>query len=1035
MEPMGRIFNRVFISCAMVFLFLLSGELFLFQVSCQGQITVVPVPSNGQDQTIPHPAYRGHPTRFKAIARDTSGSGQTNVYFRWDVNGDGTWDTCLERGPWDYTDPYGRSWYFDSNFKVDCLRILLGDQGLYGGQGVSGMLSESESQDWPAHCKLIMATVEVNRNPANSSEPSSYASFPVMVHADVQRQLYNSGPGTFVVNAHYALDSEEALEIKRMVAREDALWSQHKLLQRTNVNLNTMTAYPTDPDTNTSRRYGSAAAMLWGLCLNGHIPAYPPGTYQDSPANPGYVPPHFADYGTRFQCDPLAEDAAALLNYLVLNLTSAEVTGGYSAGSSGITGYSNMHIGQALAALSEPGILGTYSQVPPTGSNPRQLIDTILDALMVTVEYRQSRCGCNPGYPVTDWHCLRDGGWEYMLRTNCTSDADVSGEAISFLVPGLLAARDGAGIELSAEAKGRLSNAFWINTKQHSLYIGSGSYRNSYRTSNTHQPDWNGGLLGVAGLLGIDQFSASTDCTYPWPNMKFSSCELRQNYDNLVSYIGRAWEHYGTGDNSWISGNYESVHSRYRLNAGGTGYSSNLGNINSFFTISAGLAGLDVPTLVHYQTPGSAAPDNTVFDWFRDYTVYMTNNQGSDGSMVQNWCTANAWGCGTNMHGAHKTAWGLVIPLSYYSNGRPYAIPEVSPTTVIEGCIGGGAGQTTLSHAASFHYDPYRSLAVYQWDVDSADGLWWDTAGPVDYQTADRYQTFSHTYLYHGTYTVTLRVVDDLNTSDVSTVTMTVAQSANYVPVADHGGSYVIVEANDLQLDGSATDQNEGCGDILSFSWDLNNDGLYDDAAGRDPLVPWAVISGLPLDTANTITLLVTDSWSASDTDSTSLTIQADSDYDGIPNITDNCPLDSNPDQNDIDGDLLGDVCDPDMDGDTVANGDDCAETDSDLWAAPGLVLNLGFFDGSTEDMNWDGPVEPGCLTPLYDLIRSPFASNFSDADCLFWDLSARSATDTAEPTAGSVYFYLVRVKNGCDSNLGQDSNGSARSGTLCPKP
>jgi len=36
-----------------------------------------------------------------------------------------------------------------------------------------------------------------------------------------------------------------------------------------------------------------------------------------------------------------------------------------------------------------------------------------------------------------------------------------------------------------------------------------------------------------------------------------------------------------------------------------------------------------------------------------------------------------------------------------------------------------------------------------------------------------------------------------------------------------------------------------------------------------------------------------------------------DRDYDGVPNLEDNCPDDPNPDQEDLDGDLIGDVCDP----------------------------------------------------------------------------------------------------------------------------
>jgi len=53
------------------------------------------------------------------------------------------------------------------------------------------------------------------------------------------------------------------------------------------------------------------------------------------------------------------------------------------------------------------------------------------------------------------------------------------------------------------------------------------------------------------------------------------------------------------------------------------------------------------------------------------------------------------------------------------------------------------------------------------------------------------------------------------------------------------------------------------------------------------------------------------------------LIVSADFDEDGVPNRSDNCPDDYNPDQMDTDRDGLGDVCDPDIDGDEVFNDQD----------------------------------------------------------------------------------------------------------------
>ena len=59
--------------------------------------------------------------------------------------------------------------------------------------------------------------------------------------------------------------------------------------------------------------------------------------------------------------------------------------------------------------------------------------------------------------------------------------------------------------------------------------------------------------------------------------------------------------------------------------------------------------------------------------------------------------------------------------------------------------------------------------------------------------------------------------------------------------------------------------------------------------------------------------------------------LAADSDLDGFPDIDDNCPIDDNPSQNDLDQDNIGDLCDPDQDGDGALDSDDCDPRNTSL--------------------------------------------------------------------------------------------------------
>ena len=80
-------------------------------------------------------------------------------------------------------------------------------------------------------------------------------------------------------------------------------------------------------------------------------------------------------------------------------------------------------------------------------------------------------------------------------------------------------------------------------------------------------------------------------------------------------------------------------------------------------------------------------------------------------------------------------------------------------------------------------------------------------------------------------------------------------------------------------------------------------------------------------------------------------TTEPDADGDGVADADDNCPAVANPDQEDLDQDGLGDVCDADIDGDGAANGDDCEPADPAIHPGAGEVC-----DGV--DNNCDGDID-----------------------------------------------------------------------------
>jgi hypothetical protein len=89
-----------------------------------------------------------------------------------------------------------------------------------------------------------------------------------------------------------------------------------------------------------------------------------------------------------------------------------------------------------------------------------------------------------------------------------------------------------------------------------------------------------------------------------------------------------------------------------------------------------------------------------------------------------------------------------------------------------------------------------------------------------------------------GEYPIGVKVTDDDGGVGTASTTLTVENAS---PIADAGGPYSIPEGEGLQLNAKDNTSDPSSVDeaALSFSWDLDLDGDYDDATGSEPTLSW----------------------------------------------------------------------------------------------------------------------------------------------------------------------------------------------------
>jgi PKD repeat protein/sugar lactone lactonase YvrE len=145
-------------------------------------------------------------------------------------------------------------------------------------------------------------------------------------------------------------------------------------------------------------------------------------------------------------------------------------------------------------------------------------------------------------------------------------------------------------------------------------------------------------------------------------------------------------------------------------------------------------------------------------------------------------------------------------------------------------------GQLVILNGSGSH-DVDGSLVQYAWDIDGDGGYDYASSNPKK----------DHVYANHGTYTVSLRVTDNLGATGEATTTATITDTA---PTADFTAA---LKSGDAPLTVNFTDTSTGHDTPFTYAWDFDSDGSIDSAEQNPTFV--YMTEGI-----YTVTLTITDS-------------------------------------------------------------------------------------------------------------------------------------------------------------------------------
>lgn len=173
---------------------------------------------------------------------------------------------------------------------------------------------------------------------------------------------------------------------------------------------------------------------------------------------------------------------------------------------------------------------------------------------------------------------------------------------------------------------------------------------------------------------------------------------------------------------------------------------------------------------------------------------------------------------------------------------------------------------------ASGTTDPNNDPLIYEWELN------WDVpANDPKFDDATGINP-AWTWATDGVFRIGLRVTDVPTNPSFQPCTktdFTTVEIGNHAPVADPNGPYSKAKSDPnlcLTLDGS-TSSDPDFGDTITFAWDTDADGIYDDC--NQPTCEFCILQGAEIGDVYDIRLKVTDSLGKYDIKSTTVTVVA----------------------------------------------------------------------------------------------------------------------------------------------------------------